>query len=168
VIDSTPLDTDLGFVLLSLPIFLLIWAVVGIRSAVLFVRVARRRSWKPSVARCIVLAGTILAIYSFFPFIWGCHYLGGAIRFAVNRSYYDQQVALLPADDKPRLGVFSWGGMSWASRALVYDESDEVALPAGQQSVAWKENRRYLDQLTCENWKARSLWPHYYIVDFPC
>ena len=38
----------------------------------------------------------------------------GPLRFAVTRSYYDSQVALLPADNRPRIAFFNWGGMIWA------------------------------------------------------
>jgi hypothetical protein len=168
VIDSTPLSTEFSYVLLSVACLLLIWVVVAIRCAVLFLRFARRRSWRLSVIRGILLTAVILACFSFLPFLRGCNYVGGALRFAANRSYYDHQVSLLPADDKPRIKVFSWGGMIWSSRALVYDESDEVALPPGQQSVAWKDNRRYIEDLTCGNWNARALWAHYFIVDISC
>jgi hypothetical protein len=122
-----------------------------------------------SVARGLVATAALLACLSFFPYLRACIYLGGALRFAENRSYYDHQVALLPADDKPRIGVFEWGGMLFAWRALVYDESDEVALPPGQQSVAWKGNFPYVDEFSCGHWGARRLWAaHYYIVDFTC
>src|SRR5580698_10563943 len=116
VIDSTPLATEFGFPLIALPTLALIWAVVGIRFAVLFMRFALRRSWRPSFALSLLLAAAILLAVNFFPFIRECSYLGGALRFAANRSYYDSQVAHLPVDDKPRIGFFSWGGMIWASR----------------------------------------------------
>jgi hypothetical protein len=167
VLDATPLDTDFGFALMSLPSLLVIWVVVGMRSLVLCIRFARDGSWKRTFALGFLLAVAILVGLNFFPFVRGCNYLGGALRFAANRSYYDQQVALLPADDKPRLAIFNWGGMIWSSRGLVYDESDEVALPPGQQSVAWKDNP-HIGELSCGNWDARHLWSHFYIVGFPC
>ena len=89
------------------------------------------------------------------------------MRFAVTRSYYDHQVALLPTDDMPRVAVFNWGGMIWSSRGLVYDESDEIALPPGQQSATWKANP-HIGELSCGNWDARRLWSHYYLVGFSC
>lgn len=165
--DSTPFATDLGYALLSMAIVLLIWTVVGVWSGVLLMRFVRQRPWNLSIAWGILLAAMILAIYGFFPYMRGCHYLGGAIRFAANREYYDQQVSLLPADDKPRIEVFDWGGMIWASSGLVYDESDEIALPSGEQSARWKDKARS-SQLSCGNWDARHLWSHYYLVAFPC
>jgi hypothetical protein len=89
------------------------------------------------------------------------------LRFSFSRSYYDEQVALLPADHKPRLVVFVWGGMIWASRGIVYDESDELAMPPGKQSAVWQEKARH-SELSCGKWDARRLWSHYYLVGFPC
>lgn len=165
---SKPLSTNFIFPLLSLAGILLIWTVVAIRCAVLFARFARRRSWRPSVARVLALTESILACLCVLPYLHGCIYLAGALRFAVNRSYYDHEVAMLPADERPRIRVFEWGGMLFAWRDLVYDESDEVALPPGQQSDAWKQNDRYGREFSCGHWSARRLWAHYYIVDFSC
>jgi hypothetical protein len=167
-LDSEPLSTNFVFPLLSMAGVSFIWAVVGIRSAVLFARSARRRLWRRSVSRGLLFAASILVCLCFLPYFRGCAYLGGALRFAVNRSYYDHEVALLPADDHPRFRVFEWGGMLFAWRDLIYDESDEVALPPGGQSSAWKENDRNRGEFDCGHWNARRLWAHYYIVDFTC
>jgi hypothetical protein len=45
------------------------------------------------------------------------------------RSYYDRTVAALPADQRPGLIVFDWGGVSFASQGLVYDEADQASSP---------------------------------------
>jgi hypothetical protein len=167
LIDATPLDTNLAYAVFVIPSLMIVWAAICVWSTVLYIRCAQRHSWKESFLPGFLLVASIFVAFNFFPFVRGCNYLGGAIRFAANRSYYDHQVALLPADDKPRIGVFSWGGMIWSSQGLVYDESDEVALPLGQQSIAWRDNP-HIGQLSCGNWDARHLWSHYYIVAFPC
>jgi hypothetical protein len=50
---------------------------------------------------------------------------------------------------------------------VVYDESDEIALPPGNQSAAWKANPD-LGELSCGNWDARRLSSHFYLVGFLC
>jgi hypothetical protein len=53
------------------------------------------------------------------------------------------------------------------SRGIVYDESDEVELPPGQQSAVWKA-RADLGDLSCGKWDARRLSSHFYLVGFAC
>lgn len=167
LVDATPLATEIGYGIFVIPSVVIVWAVIGVWSATLYIRCARRRHWRQSVLPGCLLVTSFLVTLSFLPFIHGCTYLGGALRFAITRSYYDQQVALLPIDGKPRLAFFSWGGMIWVSRAVVYDESDEIALPPGHQSAAWKANP-HLKELSCGNWNARRLSSHFYLVDFTC
>ena len=73
----------------------------------------------------------------------------------------------LPADQGPRLVVFDWGGMVWASTGLVYDETDQVSLPPGRQSADWLARASH-SELSCEGYGVQSLWDHYYLVSFPC
>jgi hypothetical protein len=167
LIDATPFDTEIGYTLYVLPSLVIVWAVIGVWSTVLYIRYALRRAHKQSRLPGVLMVASILVAFNFFPLVRGCNYLGGALRFFVTRSYYDRQVALLPADDKPRLAVFNWGGMIWASRGLVYDESDEIAMPPGQQSTRWQDKTRG-GELSCGKWDARRLWSHYYLVGFPC
>jgi hypothetical protein len=57
--------------------------------------------------------------------------------------------------------------MSFASQALVYDESDEIELPAGTQSPAWLAKTQH-SEFGCEGWGERHLLGHFYIAYFPC
>jgi hypothetical protein len=99
-------------------------------------------------------------------FVRGCVYLGDVIHFVVRKPYYDQQIAALPAG-QPRLVVFDWGGTSWTSFGLVYDESDQVALPKGRQSADWLAQASH-SELSCGGYGVQSLWDHYYLASFPC
>jgi hypothetical protein len=83
------------------------------------------------------------------------------------KPYYDKQIAVLPASQKPRLVVFNWGGMVWASRGLVYDETDQVSLSPGSQSVDWLAQASH-NELSCEGYNVQPLWAHYYLASFPC
>jgi hypothetical protein len=111
----------------------------------------------------------VLLIVAFDPvrFVRACDYAGDVIHFVAMRSSYDRQIAGLPADHRPRLVVFDWGGMSFASHGLVYDETDQVSLPKGSQSADWLAQARH-SELSCEGYGVRALWDHYYLADFPC
>ena len=165
---ASPISTDFGYVVYGTPFVFLVWIVMIPWSAHHFIRVAQRRlSLKRTNARAIFAAAAILGVIGFLPFLHTCNYLGGALRFAMTRSNYDHQVALLPADDKPGEAVFNWGGMIWSSRGVVYDESDEIALPVGQQSAAWRD-KAAKTELGCGHWHENRLWSHYYLVSFAC
>jgi hypothetical protein len=65
------------------------------------------------------------------------------IRLAIGKRYYLDRIAQL-AQDEPRLTVFDWGesggeGVTSWINTLVYDQSDEISLPAEQRSAAWRE-----------------------------
>ena len=89
------------------------------------------------------------------------------IHFIAMRFSYDRTIAALPADRRPRLVVFDWGGMPFASHGLVYDETDQVSLPKGRQSADWLAQASRTE-LSCEGYGIQALWDHYYLADFPC
>ena len=167
LIDATPLSTEFAHAIYVMPSILIIWAVIFVRSSTLFIRRTDERNWNHGVLPGFLLVTSILVFFNFFPFLRGCNYLGGALRFAMTRSYYENHIARLPFDGTPRLAVFNWGGMIWASKGVVYDESDEIALPLGQQSADWNARARS-GELGCGNWDARRLSSHFYLVAFSC
>jgi hypothetical protein len=166
LIEASPLGANFIYVIAGIPLLLLLWAVAACGSLFLFIQFAARRSWKSSIAYAILPAVAFFACLNPDNFVRGYIYVGDLLHFAVARPYYDSIVAELP-DDQPRIAVFNWGGMVWASRGVVYDETDEVDRPAGQQSVVWRSSPR-LAELGCGGFRARRLWSHYYLVNFPC
>jgi hypothetical protein len=126
-----------------------------------------RRIWKSSLACAVLPIAALIVTLDPLGFLHGCDYLGNVLHFVVARPYYERIIAGLPHDGGPRIAVFNWGGMVWASSGLVYDESDEVARPAGKQSAAWLASPR-LAELSCGGFRARPLWSHYYLVNFSC
>jgi hypothetical protein len=82
------------------------------------------------------------------------------------RSYYDAEIDQIPKDSGPRVRVFDWGGyLTVNSIFLVYDEGDQVSLPAGTQSPEWKvrANDR-TGGLFGRDWSGEHLRGHYYVV----
>jgi len=66
--------------------------------------------------------------------------------FAQCRAY-GADVSRLPRDGH-RFAEFNWGGMTFSSKGVVYDEIDEVGLAYGHQSPDWKRRMGSTD-LTC-------------------
>ena len=164
---ASPLGPNFIYVLVGIPALLFLWLIAGLVALIVSIRSAIQKEWR----RCVLatILPVVLLIVAFNPvrFVRSCDYLGDVIHFVAMRPYYDRAIAALPADQRPRLVVFDWGGMSFASRGLVYDETDQVALPRGRQSPDWLAKASHTE-LSCEGYGVRALWDHYYLADFPC
>jgi hypothetical protein len=164
---ASPLGNNFFYVMLGIPALLLVWVIVGTISLMLCIRSAMRRAWKRSFITLILPIILVSVAVNPFGFVRSCNYLGDVAHFIVSKPYYDRIIAALPANQRPHLTVFNWGGMVWASQGLVYDETDQVSLPRGRQSAAWLAQARH-SELSCEGYGVQPLWDHYYLASFPC
>ncbi|WP_260682690.1 hypothetical protein [Rhizobium laguerreae] len=100
-----------------------------------------------------------------------------SVRFALNKQAYLAEIERTDVTSgEPRFRTFAWDSMFKAitSTTLVYDESDEIALPNGEQSAAWQQRTQKLcsDKKECVNLYPGSDWSfsvskvgeHFYIV----
>jgi|GEM_PF-3258829 len=156
-----------GVYFLLSKILVVAWAITGIyciAACIPAVRVgASRRAVLLALLSLPAIAGTAN---------WGQAYGNVADweHFSVMRAHYDQQVARLP-DSGERFAEFNWGGLSFPSRGVVYDETDEIGLPPNQQSRRWVSRMKNTD-LLCGEQKFEALFQsfgdHYYEVGFGC
>jgi hypothetical protein len=162
---ASPLGPNFFYVVAGIPALLLLWVIAGLVALTISIRSAMQKEWR----RCVlaVILPVVLLIVAFDPvrFVRSCDYAGDVIHFIAMKSRYDRTIAALPADQ--RLVVFDWGGMSFASHGLVYDETNQVSSPKGSQSADWLAQASHTE-LSCEGYGIRALWDHYYLVDFPC
>ena len=167
VLAASPLGTNFFYVVVGLPALLFVWAIAGVGALIASIRSAMRKDRR----RCALALALpiVLLVVAVDPiaFVRACNHIGDVIHFIVAKPYYDRRVAALPADGLPRLAVFDWGGMVWGSSGLVYDETDQVALPRGRQSADWLEAASH-SELSCEGYGVEPLWGHYYLASFPC
>jgi hypothetical protein len=159
---------DLGFVLGgdAATVVLLLWIVTLVISVVAAMRsVSRERSY---IGLLIPLIPIFIFATSLFAIPYA-QYPRDYWRFQSRRSSYDAAVARLPRNGH-RFLEFSWGGMVFASDGVVYDETDEIGLPFGLQSKAWK--KRVPFDITCGGdgpvGEVLPLGQHYYVVGFGC
>ena len=66
------------------------------------------------------------------------------IRLEIGRRRYVDEIAKLTQSGEPSLKQFDWGqsggaGVNSLIDTLVYDESDEISLPAKERSAAWRD-----------------------------
>jgi hypothetical protein len=167
VLAASPLGTNFIYVVVGIPALLFVWVMAGVGSLAVGVRSAMRKDWRQCVIASALPIVLIAVALDPFGFVRSCNYLGDVAHFIIGKPYYDRQIAALPAGQRPRLVVFDWGGMVWASSGLVYDDTDQVSLPPGRQSADWLEEASH-SELSCEGYGVRPLWGHYYLVSFPC
>jgi hypothetical protein len=164
---ASPLGPNFFYVLVGIPALLFLWVAAGLVALIVSIRSAMQKEWRRCVLAAILPVVFLIVALDPIRFVRSCDYAGDVIHFIAMRSSYDRQIAGLPADQRPRLVVFDWGGMSFASHGLVYDETDQVSLPKGSQSADWLAQARH-SELSCEGYGVRALWDHYYLADFPC
>jgi len=171
-LEATPLSPNFIFVMIGEPFLLLVWAGLGVWASFLTVRSLRKRAWRQAVAS-LVLPMTILGVgLNFTGFIWLCNNAGDTVHFYLKRPAYTKVVSATPPDGNARLLTINLGGMSWASRGFVYDESDEVMRESSAQTAAWKARARN-SELGCGYGAVPvpgppALTRHWYIASFAC
>jgi hypothetical protein len=126
----------------------------------------------------------VFVLYSVPPLLgrFGVPVTSESMRFAVIKSWYLAEIAKSSqASGEPRLKAFPWrasyglGGGVAVVTTLIYDESDEIALPLEQQSASWM--KRY--NVPCEECSSlrtaicdtchdssrtvRKIGPHFYL-----
>jgi hypothetical protein len=157
------------YLALLLPFLVILWAVAAVRSGIWSIAYVRNGDWQKSILAAAFPLLLILVASDPLHFISFTQYAGDVLHFAAAKPGYDREIASMPATP-PRWREFNWGGMLFASRGVLYDQSDEVALPAGRQSKAWLARARDTD-LMCGRPSVPSvqaLWGHYYIAGFGC
>jgi hypothetical protein len=164
---ASPLGNDFFYVVIGIPALLLTWAMAGVGAIVVSVRCAMRKEWRRSAIALALPVVLLVVALDPIRFVRSCNHIGDVVHFVIDKPSYDRAVAALPAGDGSRLAVFDWGGMAWASTGLVYDESDQVALPKGRQSSDWLAGASH-SELSCEGYAVQPLWGHYYLASFPC
>ncbi len=89
------------------------------------------------------------------------------VRFRLERATYLAEIAALPSATGPRLAVFQMSQDGWVTHTnyhlVVYDESDEVALPDARRSPAWQARIRDT-KLESGTTYVAAQGEHFYIV----
>ncbi|CAH2602465.1 conserved protein of unknown function [Rhodovastum atsumiense] len=81
--------------------------------------------------------------WSFFSLFGTIGITTDLIRLEVSKYFYDSEVAQMPATNTGiRLKIWDWGGIGGAGVPndfyyLVYDDSDQIALPLASRSADW-------------------------------
>jgi hypothetical protein len=164
---ASPVGNEFFYVIAGIPLLLTIWLGAACWSLIICIASAMQRGWRSSLKFAVAPIAALIVCFYPVTFVRGAIYLGDVLHFTAAYPYYQRVVAQKAGEGAPRIIVFNWGGMVWASSGVVYDDSDEVSLPAGTQSAKWLASPD-LAELGCGGFRARPLWSHYYLVFFPC
>jgi hypothetical protein len=171
-LNSTPIGMDFAFVIIGIPILLGLWVCLGIWALILSIRDLLRREWSRAVVSAILPLVILSAGLRCWQFIHLCNDGGDIGYFLAERSSYLENIHTIPSNGEPRLLVFNRGGMSWASRGYVYDESDEIIRDEPLRSAMWRA-RADNTELTCGYYAQPfpghfSFTKHWYLASFDC
>lgn len=157
------------YIMFGVPALILIWDVAASAAIVVVGLSLRRKEWRRTVSVMVFAVVVLVANWQLQNFLRICYTVGDVVSFQFVRSSYLAEVRADPVVDGQRIATFVWGGTISSSNGVVYDESDEVALPPGTQSAAW---RAQADKtlLACEDY-GYWVWPaggHFYIAYYSC
>lgn len=146
---------------------LFLWAVLSIIALGIAIWLGTARRWGCAVVASMPSLSLALAILNFSAFWFFVMGAGEYIHFRLERERYLAEITALPSGKGPRTVVFVLSEDGWAGTSnyhlVVYDESDEVALPEEQRSASWKE--KVADTaLSYGVGYLRPLGNHFYIV----
>ncbi|MEE3624651.1 hypothetical protein UCD39_11700 [Nitrospirillum sp. BR 11752] len=92
---------------------------------------------------------------------------GEILHFQALRPLYLERIKVMSTTGAPKLALFIWGDWLTTSFGVVYDESDEVALPPERRSDAWT-SRANQTLLTCGYSVDTDFGGHFYFVYLSC
>jgi hypothetical protein len=149
------------------PLMLMCWAITALYFLALLIGLLKEGAWRKVVA-VAVLPSLVLAMTVNWATAY--QYTANWEHFLMMRPRYDAKVAHLPNNGE-RFAEFNWGGLAYASRGVVYDETDEIARPQGRQSRRWIGRMKNTDLLCGESEFTAPVEPlgdHYYATSFGC
>lgn len=172
VLNATPIAPNIAFVLIGIPALLCIWACLGIWALIISIRSICRRQWSRALVSALLPLVILMTDIQLLRFIHFSNDCGDLLSFIFLQPAYLEQIHATPQNGEPRLLVFNRGGMIWASRGYVYDESDEVTRPESSRSAGWKA-RADQTELSCGYYAKPfpgdvSFTRHWYLASFDC
>jgi hypothetical protein len=147
---------------------LVLWGLSAVLALIFLIDFTIKRDWLRAGAMLSLPLTVVLAIATAsFNADFAIYVINRArddLQLLVTLPTYSRQIANLP---HPRIATFLWRdlngfGLALGYEFLVYDESDEVALPAEKRSAVWKKNAG--SDLECKLTSVNHAFGHYYFV----
>lgn len=154
-------------VLLGDMLVVLFGGAAALIALIVAVVMALKRRWRGVIGAAMIPASLALALLYDGELEGAGTTAGEYIHFRLMRATYLAEITALPAATGPRVTVFPLSQDGWFTHTtyhlVVYDESDEVALPEAQRSPAWQARVRDSPLESAIGYVA-SQGGHFYIV----
>jgi hypothetical protein len=146
----------------------LFWAVSACGAFIAALAWLRLRAWRRSASTLVLPAISLAALLNGSFVAHAIKNVGSDLQLAAALPKYFREISKLPANEGPRLGVFSWRdlngfGLYLGYELLVYDESGEIALPPAERSAVWIKKAADTD-LHCSLTGVNHAFGHFYFV----
>lgn len=148
---------DLLTIFVVIPVLIVCAILVIIIRAVAFVKDLRGRLWRRSIS--FILFPILVAV--FVSLTRPLLFTGDTLSFYPMYPTFERKVNSITGAEKDKLVVFTMDGWLSTARGFAFDGSDELALPAGEQSQSWKMRAKGTE-LECGHWEAKHIFGHYY------
>jgi hypothetical protein len=142
-------------ILIIVLLFLALWTAF---------RAALRGHWRSAISASVLPALMALAVPTSFATSWAAD----QIHYRLFEREYLASIAFADNMKNGRLVFFDWGGgpMIGFSRFLVFDESDEIILPAQKRSKSFETKLTDHGFTGHEEFRIiQTVAPHFYVVD---
>lgn len=103
--------------------------------------------WHRRWRRVLSAVVTPVIAYGSIQLVLHLGFTPGWIRFELGKRHYLAEIERLPQNGEPRFKLFNWGETGGAGVVnvffnLIFDESDEIALPPERRSDQWSRRMR--------------------------
>jgi hypothetical protein len=165
------LSGPFGLVVIGIWPVLLLWGLSAALAVVFVIDFTTKRDWLRASAMLPLPLTVVLAIVTaYFNTDFAIYVINRArddLQLLVTLPTYSREISNLPRHEGPRLATFLWRdlngfGLAFGYEFLVYDESDEIALPAEKRSADWKKHAGR--DLECKSTEVHHAFGHYYFV----
>lgn len=145
----------------------LFWGMSALGAAIAALIFIYGRTWRRAVSMAILPAVTLAAYLNGNFVVHIVNLAADDLQLLFTLPTYSREISNLPHQEGPRIATFLWRdlngfGLAFGYEFLVYDESDEIILPAEQRSAAWKKNGG--SDLECKLTGVYHAFGHYYFV----
>lgn len=165
------LSGPFGLAVVGIWFVLLFWGLSAALALVFVIDFTIKQDWLRASAMLPLPLTVVLAIVTAsFNTDFAIYVINRArddFQLLVMLPTYSREIANLPHQDRPRIATFLWRdlngfGLALGYEFLVYDESDEIALPAEKRSAVWKKSAG--SDLECKLTGVYHAFGHYYFV----